>query len=166
MTARKEHPQKRGAKPRTIEQSLGVITFDVAKVKRIARFGCTDVQLGKVLGVDERTIRLWKEKHPEFRSALKEAKDEADALVEKSLFERARGYKHKAVKIFFDKDGLTTDEDNNLVDNRVVLAPYIEHYPPDATSAIFWLKNRQPDKWREKQEVEVTEGVKVIRDDV
>lgn len=31
---------------------------------------------------------------------------------------------------------------------------YIEHYPPDTTAAIFWLKNRQPAKWRDKKEVE------------
>ena len=31
---------------------------------------------------------------------------------------------------------------------------YIEHYPPDTTAAIFWLKNRQPEKWRDKKEVD------------
>ncbi|MDD5356326.1 MAG: hypothetical protein PHY56_07320, partial [Candidatus Omnitrophica bacterium] len=28
---------------------------------------------------------------------------------------------------------------------------------PDVTAQIFWLKNRQPDKWRDKQEVEHSE---------
>ena len=40
-----------------------------------------------------------------------------------------------------------------------------KHYAPDATAAIFWLKNRQPDKWRDKQEVEqsgVTQHVMLV----
>ena len=31
-----------------------------------------------------------------------------------------------------------------------------KHYPPDPTAAIFWLKNRQPDTWRDKVEVDQT----------
>jgi len=37
-----------------------------------------------------------------------------------------------------------------------LIVPTVKHYPPDTTAAIFWLKNRQPAKWREKQEVETT----------
>jgi len=29
-----------------------------------------------------------------------------------------------------------------------------EELPPDPTSMIFYLKNRRPDRWRDKQEVE------------
>ena len=31
--------------------------------------------------------------------------------------------------------------------------PYIEHVPPDNTAMIFWLKNRQADRWRDQQNV-------------
>lgn len=154
MTARKENPLKRGAKKKTVEERLGAITFDLKKVMRIARFSCTDAQLGQILGVDERTINRWKNESPEFLSALKEAKNAADAKVERSLYERALGYKHRSVKIFCNKDGMVTE------------APFIQRYAPDPIACIFWLKNRQPERWRDKQDVEVTEGVKVIRDDV
>jgi hypothetical protein len=33
-----------------------------------------------------------------------------------------------------------------------VYAPYVEHVAPDTTAAIFWLKNRRPDLWRDKQD--------------
>ena len=79
-----------------------------------------------------------------FSESLKDGKDERDERVEKSLLERATGYSHEAVKIFCDKDGHITE------------APYTERYPPDPTSMIFWLKNRQPQKWRDKQEHELT----------
>jgi hypothetical protein len=35
--------------------------------------------------------------------------------------------------------------------------PYVKHYPPETAAAIFWLKNRQGQQWREKQLVEITD---------
>jgi hypothetical protein len=52
--------------------------------------------------------------------------------VERSLYQRAVGYHHDAVKIFCKKDG------------EIIEAPYVEHVPPDVTAQIFWLKNRDP----------------------
>ncbi len=55
------------------------------------------------------------------------------------MYERATGYSHAEDKIF--NDG-----------GEPLIVPTTKHYPPDATSAIFWLKNRQPAKWRDKTE--------------
>jgi len=55
------------------------------------------------------------------------------------LFLRARGYSHEAVKVM-SRGGK----------EEPVMVPYVEHYPPDTTACIFWLKNRRPDLWREK----------------
>ena len=30
----------------------------------------------------------------------------------------------------------------------------VKHIPPDTTAQIFWLKNRRPDRWRDKQQIE------------
>ncbi|WP_328707004.1 hypothetical protein [Clostridium sp. HV4-5-A1G] len=37
---------------------------------------------------------------------------------------------------------------------------------PNTTAAIFWLKNRKPGQWRDKQEIEhnCDVGVKIIDD--
>jgi hypothetical protein len=51
------------------------------------------------------------------------------------------GYTHPAVKVFMPANAKTP-----------VYAPFVERYPPDATSMIFWLKNRQPEKWRDRRE--------------
>ena len=67
--------------------------------------------------------------------------------MERSLFQRAVGYSHKAVKIFMPQGR-----------DAPVYADFIEHFPPDPTSMIFWLKNRQPDKWRDKRESGDDEG--------
>ena len=74
--------------------------------------------------------------------SLKKGKNIADANVASRLYNRAIGYNCKATK-FATSNGKITDSKE-----------FIEHYPPDTTAAIFWLKNRQPEKWRDKKEVD------------
>ena len=38
--------------------------------------------------------------------------------------------------------------------SKPVYAKYIEHIPPDVTACIFWLKNRDPQHWRDSQQLE------------
>jgi hypothetical protein len=105
--------------------------------------GARDVELAKAFEVNITTIKVWKCEHAEFRAAIKIGKEVADDIVEKSLYERATGYSHDAVKIF-------------QYEGTPVQVPYIEHVPPDPVSMIFWLKNRRPKEWRDKQEHELT----------
>ncbi|MDX8127993.1 helix-turn-helix domain-containing protein [Methylomonas sp. OY6] len=102
--------------------------------------GATDAQLAGFFGVSEKTINTWKKQAPEFADSLKRGKTLADAQVANSLFHRATGYSHPETKV-------------NIADGQVILTDVTKHHPPDTTAAIFWLKNRQPDKWRDKVEV-------------
>jgi hypothetical protein len=47
---------------------------------------------------------------------------------------------------------------------KPVYAPYIEHVPPDVTACIFWLKNRDPEHWRDVQNVDHVLGKYIISD--
>lgn len=104
--------------------------------------GAIDKDLAEAFSVSEQTINSWKKSHPKFRESIQRGKSSADAIVAESLFKRANGYSHPAVKIF-SCEGVTTEH------------AYTEHYPPDTAACIFFLKNRQPDKWRDKPEVQV-----------
>lgn len=104
--------------------------------------GATDQDLALFFNVRESTINNWKKRHPEFVESLKKGKDLADAKVARSLYHRATGYEHPETKVF-----------NN--DGVIVTHNMIKHYPPDTTAAIFWLKNRQPDLWRDVQQQEL-----------
>ena len=42
-----------------------------------------------------------------------------------------------------------------LEKEEVVMVDEEVYVPPDTASIVFWLKNRRPDKWRDKQNVEV-----------
>lgn len=132
---------KGGGRKATYQPAFAVMA------RKIARLGATDKELADILGVSESTLARWKRDHVEFLAALKEGKTLADATVADRLYQRAIGYKHKAVKI------LTVAMGNNQ-GSEVQEVPYIEHYPPDTTAAIFWLKNRRPNDWRDKQAVE------------
>lgn len=109
------------------------------QAEKLCRLGATDRDIADFFGVSETTLNNWKLKHPSLLESLKRGKDEVDALVEQSLFRRATGYTHPATK-FFQAGG------------EILRQDYVEHYPPDATSMIFWLKNRQPDRWRDKRD--------------
>ena len=113
------------------------------QVYKLCLLGATDIELGDFFNVDKATINRWKNEFPEFCDSIKKGKEYADANVANKLYNRALGYEHKEDKIFNDQ-------------GVPLIVPTVKHYPPDTTAAIFWLKNRQPAKWREKQEVETT----------
>ena len=103
--------------------------------------GATDSQLAEFFEVSESTINEWKKEHPEFSESIKKGKEVADSEVANSLFQRAKGYSHPEDKIFNDS-------------GKPLIVATTKHYPPDATSAIFWLKNRRKEEWRDKTETE------------
>ena len=113
------------------------------QVEKLCKLGATDKELADFFGISESTINEWKLSYPEFSESLKRGKDIADAEVASKLFHRATGYEHP-------------EDDIRAVNGEIVITPTIKHYPPDTTAAIFWLKNRQKAKWRDKQEVENT----------
>lgn len=113
----------------------------VEQARKLAQLGATDREAAEFFEVAESTLYLWKHTQPEFSEALKVGKETADARVEQSLYRRALGYSHDAVKIM-------------MADGVPIAEPYVEHYPPDTTAAIFWLKNRKPAEWRDKTVVE------------
>lgn len=115
------------------------------KIYKLALLGATDAQIADFLEISTATLDAWKNEHPRFLSALKRGKERADSLVAKSLFQRALGYKHKAVKIFAD-----------LKTGAEKIVEYTEQYAPDTTACIFWLKNRQRAAWRDRIDTEIT----------
>lgn len=115
------------------------VNLEQARV--LASKGFTDNEMATFFGVAESTWYLYKTQYPEFSEALKLGKEEADRKVERSLFERATGYSHPDTH-FSAYEGLVTE------------TPTVKHYAPDTTAAIFWLKNRKPEEWRDKTEVQ------------
>lgn len=103
------------------------------------------------MGVSYSTLCEWKDhRFPEILEALKKGKAPVDIEVENALFKRATGYTvrvQKPVKVKTKrqlKDKGTIEEEHiELVEEEIYIAP-------DTTAQIYWLKNRRPDKWRDR----------------
>lgn len=115
------------------------------QAEKLCQLGATDQELADFFEVDARTIYRWKHDHDDFCQALKAGKEVADERVERSLYQRAIGYEQDEVKIFMPGGA-----------SEPVYAPFRAKIAPDVTAAIFWLKNRRKDEWRDKQEVDHT----------
>lgn len=126
----------------------------------------TDEDLARYFEKDVATINRWKLRYPEFCEALKRGKVLADISVAASLHERAIGielYEEVAIKVktveYSDGKRLREVEDVKIV-------KVLKRYPPDTTAAIFWLKNRDPQRWRDKHEVAADVRIDVNLDEV
>lgn len=124
------------------------------KAQQLCESGATDAELADYFEVSTRTIYRWKAEYPEFCQAIKSGKDVADERVERSLYHKAVGYSHEAVKIFMPAGA-----------PEPVYAPYTEHVAPDTTAAIFWLKNRRGEHWRDKSEIHHRHTKEAMTDD-
>ena len=106
-----------------------------------ARDGLTDEQIAGNIGINTSTLYDWKNKFSEISEALKKGKEVVDIQVENALLKRALGYDFQETRVEkSDKDG-----------TKIIQT--LKHIPADTTAQIFWLKNRRPDKWRDKPEI-------------
>lgn len=132
----KRPPKKNGRptkyRPEFIEQAT-----------QLTLLGATDPEIAAFFKVSVATLSTWKITIPGFLEALKLGKDSPDNRVEASLYRRAMGYTHDAVKVL-------------TIGGKVVKVPYTEHYPPDSTACIFWLKNRRASTWRDVRGAELS----------
>ena len=108
-----------------------------------ARDGLIDGQIASNMGISVRTLYEYKERYPQIMQSLKRGKDVIDVQVENALLKRALGYEHVEEKIEIE-----TNATGKLKSRKVVQV--VKAVVPDTTAQIFWLKNRRPDKWRDK----------------
>jgi hypothetical protein len=120
--------------------------------------GATDKDLATFFEVAESTIGEWKHAYPEFSVSIKRGKVEADAVIAKSLYKRARGFiftetVHEEIEIKVPGEG-----GKKVIQPATLKKTIRKFIAQDPTSMIFWLKNRQPKIWRDKQEIDHTSG--------
>ncbi len=112
-----------------------------AQAAKLCELGATDMELADFFEVSTSTIYAWRNQVAEFSEAVIAGKGAADARVERAFFNRAVGYTFESEKVFQHQ-------------GEIIRADTREHVPPDAGAALNWLKNRQPDKWRDKHEID------------
>lgn len=81
------------------------------------------------------------------------AKGKTEQKVEEALLLRALGYEYQE----------TRREWSEKTGEKTITTTH--HVGPDVRALIFWLKNRQPERWQERPEgEEEQEGVTIIDD--
>lgn len=157
------------------------------KLEAWARDGLTDEQIAQNMDIDSATLYRWKKRYCEICESLKRGKEIVDIQVENALLKRALGYSYnedKYISVPMDLAEYTekleqymnmykfehpeaTDSELMLVRERfpktkeVLAERKVKEVIPDTTAQIFWLKNRCPDRWRDKQDVAVEGSMKV-----
>lgn len=128
------------------------------KIQGWARDGLIDKEIAHNIGVGYSTLREWKKLYPEIGEALRKGKEVVDRIVENALYKSAIGFMQKIKKpvrikeVEYDpKTGKKIRESEKWVqvEEEIYIAPQV-------TAQIFWLKNRKPDQWREKNDLTLT----------
>lgn len=125
--------------------------YDPEQSPLLARYhmrgGATREELAAHLGVSLTTLYEWQSRYPDFAEAIKTTAKEANLAVEDSLYKRAMGYEYEEVET------VITGEGERL---RKQVKKTVKRVAPDVTAQIFWLKNRERDRWRDKHDLEHT----------
>lgn len=116
-------------------------------VRSLARQGLTLPQIAEEIGVARSTLCLWAKKDDALSDALNEGRSFADSKVVDGLYQRAMGM------TVTDKKTILSTKDGKTQPARIEITE--KQLPPDPTACIFWLKNRQPKKWRDKPDMEI-----------
>ena len=112
-------------------------------VQLLAQLGKIDREISKEIGISEVTLNAWKKRYPEFLKSLKKGKKHTNDLVTCALLKRALGY-NCVEKEVVRKDG------------KIIVEKIKERHIPSDTGAIcWWQKNREPENWRDHQDITI-----------
>lgn len=119
-----------------------------------ARDGLTDEQIAFNMGIGTTTLYRWKDEYREIRESLKKGKEVIDRQVENALLKKALGDTVVLKKPIKVKEVLYENGKRLKETERIEYVVEEVLIPPDTTAQIYWLKNRKPEEWRDKREVE------------
>lgn len=145
-------PSSNGTRPKLLVNSPGAggrppiydpETFPEIAYEYCSKLGFTNKQLAALFMVTENCIESWLREHQQFFRRVRDGRWDFDSgAVTKALVTRACGY--DLVERFFE---WKTNEETGERE-RVLVRETNKHIPPDPTSIIFWLTNRQKEYWR------------------
>lgn len=119
---------------------------------KLCLLGATDKTLSDFFEVSEATINNWKKEFPKFFESINEGKKIADMEVASSLYDGTQDRavtEMKAVKVkeVYWEGGKRCEKET------VELHPETRVIAADFRNIQFWLKNRNPEKWRDSTDI-------------
>lgn len=110
------------------------------------------------MGVSSTTYYRWQQEHKQIREAIKKGKAPVDTQVENALLKRALGYSYTETVTDFEliDTGEVDDDGKPIMEKKIKnIRSTKKEVAPDTGAIAFWLKNRRPDRWREKREEQI-----------
>lgn len=87
MEPKKEAKEKRTYRKANFE--MWTSEEGLAKIREYGKKGLSILQMSENIGISPNTLYKWAEKSPEFKEALKDSRETADANVENALYNSA-----------------------------------------------------------------------------
>lgn len=117
----------------------------------------TDAEMAKEMHISPSTYYEWLKKYPEMSEAVTRARTGADARavnerVERSLLETALGGVRVLKKPMKLKTTSFDSRGRRVESEKLVYADEEIYVPPNVKAQIFWLTNREPERWRNRVE--------------
>jgi hypothetical protein len=107
------------------------------RTHNLCLLGLTDDELAFHFNVSRQHFDKWKRRFPELGDAIVRGRERADGRVAAALYKRACGY---------DVERTRQAKDGSIV-------TFTEHIPADFNAISLFLRNRQPNRWRDRIEV-------------
>jgi len=130
------------------------------KVRRWAAQGASPREIAENCSLTLSQLNQLLESSDELAEALSAGLDLADDQVESALFHRAVGFEYYSHEKF-EED--LAHQGKNTGEVKVKEVKKKIKVLGEISAQIFWLKNRRPDRWRDKQELkhqaEVSGGI-------
>ena len=107
----------------------------------------------QAVGISKETFFQWMKK-PDFSDSIKKAMAIPDKKVENALFKSAimgHRYEEKEYK------GVAVGEKIKMIPVKTVT----KIIAPNVTAQIFYLKNRQPDEWKDRHDLDVSGNLNI-----
>ncbi|HDU3224665.1 TPA: helix-turn-helix domain-containing protein [Listeria monocytogenes] len=124
------------------------------KLEGYARDGLIDDQVAAKIDIARQTLYEWKKKYPVIDDALKRGKEVVDRHVESCLLKNATGYTYTEDVPMRIKEKYYDEKDRLCEKEKVIVVQVNKQKPAETVAQIFWLKNRKPENWRDKQNIE------------
>ncbi len=163
MTTKKQIETKKSNAGRK-EKYTEFVKPRLEEITYLCRLGEIEENICKLLGVGLSNFNRYKNEYKELRDALKKGKIASNAKVAASLFKRANGYSYKEItrepvtQLDINGDPVTDPLTGAIIKLLQITKEVTKDVVPDTTAQIFYLKNRDPLFWRDKQETNVTGG--------
>lgn len=136
----------------------------LSQIESWASEGLTNKDIAKSMGVAYSTFREWAKKFPALSAPLKKGKQNAIDKVENALFKKAVGYDYdettyKRMKVKEKVRDENGDIQTITVEKEVKVKRVSKHVAPDTGAAAFFLKNRDPENWKDKKETQLSGSI-------